>query len=178
MDRYTPTLVSPPDITTPPYVATTKRNHSNGESLNSHQRDGSEAIDAAALSDRLEEFKHEARVREVTPSGSPSRKRPRLYADRSVASLALDPSLALHDRGDDLIWTLRTMSGRARASSSKLILTSCRFIPDRNGQDLRANFNLLPDEISPTTPSRAKRRPANGELHFQKSKLKIVWVVE
>ncbi|MCJ1420701.1 substrate-specific activator of APC-dependent proteolysis [Xylographa parallela] len=125
MEHYTSTLVSPPDTTTPPHAAFGKRNNSNGEALNSHRTDGSEVIDAVALSDRLKEFKDDPRVREVTPNGSPSRKRPRLYADR--------------------------------------------FIPDRNGQDLQANFSLLPDEISPTTPSRAKRRPANGELHFQKT---------
>ncbi|MCJ1395745.1 substrate-specific activator of APC-dependent proteolysis [Xylographa bjoerkii] len=125
MEHYTPTLVSPPDTTTPPYATIGKRNHSNGEALNGPRREGSEAIDAAALSDKLKEFKDDLRAREVTPSGSPSRKRPRLYADR--------------------------------------------FIPDRNGQDLQANFSLLPDEVSPTTPSRAKRRPANGELHFQKT---------
>ncbi|MCJ1478475.1 substrate-specific activator of APC-dependent proteolysis [Lambiella insularis] len=102
-----------------------KRNHSNAETLSGRQREASEAVDAAALNEKLKEFRDEARAREVTPGGSPSRKRPRLYADR--------------------------------------------FIPDRHGQDLQANFSLLPDEASPTTPSRSKRRPANGELHFQKT---------
>jgi hypothetical protein len=46
-----------------------------------------------------------------------------------------------------------------------------RFIPERTGQDLQANFSLLPDEASPITPSRAKRHPANGELHFQRSRI-------
>jgi hypothetical protein len=44
------------------------------------------------------------------------------------------------------------------------------FIPNREGQDLQASFSLLHDDGSPSTPSsRTKRRPANGELHFQKS---------
>ena len=55
------------------------------------QREGSEAVDAAALSERLKEFKDDARVREVTPSGSPSRKRPRIYGDRSVTLIMLLP---------------------------------------------------------------------------------------
>ena len=86
MEHYTPTLVSPPDTTTPPYAAIGKRNHSSGEAFNRHRTEGSEAIDAAALSDRLKEFKDDPRARQVTPTGSPSRKRPRLYADRSVVS--------------------------------------------------------------------------------------------
>ena len=44
-----------------------------------------------------------------------------------------------------------------------------RFIPNREGQDLQASFSLLHEDASPSTPSKAKRRPANGELHFQRS---------
>lgn len=44
------------------------------------------------------------------------------------------------------------------------------FIPNREGQDLQASFSLLHDEMSPSSPSKGKRRPANGELHFQRSK--------
>ncbi|KAH9868739.1 hypothetical protein J1614_007811 [Plenodomus biglobosus] len=43
-----------------------------------------------------------------------------------------------------------------------------RFIPNRAGQDLQASFNLLHDDGSPATPSKAKRAP-HGELHFQKT---------
>ena len=49
-----------------------------------------------------------------------------------------------------------------------------RFIANRDGQDLSSSFRLLSDETSPTTPSKPKRRPTNGELHFQKSELNIV----
>ena len=45
-----------------------------------------------------------------------------------------------------------------------------RFIPNRAGQDLQASYNLLHDDGSPATPSKAKRTPHN-ELHFQKSAL-------
>ncbi|MCJ1308842.1 substrate-specific activator of APC-dependent proteolysis [Agyrium rufum] len=43
-----------------------------------------------------------------------------------------------------------------------------RFIPNREGQDLQASFSLLHDDNAPGTPSKSKRRPAHGELHFQK----------
>ena len=84
IERHTPNLASPPDTTSPPFMITTKRNHSNGDPLADREREGSEAVDANLLSERLKEFKDGARSREITPSGSPSRKRPRLYADRSV----------------------------------------------------------------------------------------------
>lgn len=44
-----------------------------------------------------------------------------------------------------------------------------RFVANRQGQDLQASFSLLHEDSSPATPSRAKRRPANSELHFQRS---------
>lgn len=44
-----------------------------------------------------------------------------------------------------------------------------RFIPNREGQDLQASFNLLHDAASPATPSKAKKRTPHGELHFQRS---------
>ncbi|KAF1815458.1 WD40 repeat-like protein [Eremomyces bilateralis CBS 781.70] len=43
-----------------------------------------------------------------------------------------------------------------------------RFIPNRSGQDLQANFSLLNDDGSPSTP-RSQRRQPNHELHFQKT---------
>lgn len=44
-----------------------------------------------------------------------------------------------------------------------------RFIPNREGQDLQASFNLLHDAASPATPSKVKKRAPHGELHFQRS---------
>ena len=84
MDHHAPTLSSPPDTTTSPPGLIGKRTHSKTDTIRSREREGSEAIDAAALSAKLKEFKEDVRSREVTPGGSPSRKRPRLYADRSV----------------------------------------------------------------------------------------------
>ena len=45
-----------------------------------------------------------------------------------------------------------------------------RFIPNREGQDLQASFNLMHEDGSPSTPSKVKKRTPHGELHFQKSK--------
>lgn len=84
MEHHTPTLASPPDTTTSPPGVAGKRTHSKTDTIKSREREGSEAIDAAMLSAKLREFKEDARSREVTPGGSPSRKRPKLYADRSV----------------------------------------------------------------------------------------------
>jgi hypothetical protein len=84
MEHHTPTLASPPDTTTSPPAFAGKRTHSKTDTIKSREREGSEAIDAAMLSAKLNEFKDDARSREVTPGGSPSRKRPRLYADRLV----------------------------------------------------------------------------------------------
>jgi cell division cycle 20-like protein 1 (cofactor of APC complex) len=117
----TPTLISPPESKTPPTAA-----HKRNQSIigpNAHDRN-SEPVDSSVLSKALEQLEHAGRVRERTPTASPSRKRPRIYGDR--------------------------------------------FIPNRAGQDLQASFNLLHDEASPATPSRARRTPHN-ELHFQKS---------
>lgn len=44
-----------------------------------------------------------------------------------------------------------------------------RFIPNRDGRDLQASFSLIPDNNSPSTPSKAKKRTPHGELHFQRS---------
>ncbi|KAJ5884893.1 WD40 repeat-like protein [Penicillium taxi] len=45
-----------------------------------------------------------------------------------------------------------------------------RFIPNRgDGQDMTATFNMLPEDASPSTPTRSKKRPTHGELNFQKT---------
>ncbi|KAH3920664.1 hypothetical protein HBI56_013390 [Parastagonospora nodorum] len=116
----TPTLISPPESKTPP-TAHHKRTQSLGTVA--HDRN-SEPVDGSILTKALEQLEHAGRVRERTPTTSPSRKRPRIYGDR--------------------------------------------FIPNRAGQDLQASFNLLHEDASPATPSRARRTPHN-ELHFQKT---------
>ena len=80
-NSHTSTLVSP-DINTPP--AATKRNPTNGHITNGAERAGSEPVDAIALGKALKDMEDAGRVRERTPGASPSRKRQRVYGDRSV----------------------------------------------------------------------------------------------
>ena len=70
---------------TPP-LATGKRSHLTGGAASGTERAGSEPIDASALSKALKEFEDSGNTRERTPGGSPSRKRQRIYGDRSVES--------------------------------------------------------------------------------------------
>ena len=80
-NSHTPTLISP-DTKTPPAAA--KRNTTNGLGTNGLERGGSEPVDPAALSKALKDMEDAGRVRERTPGASPSRKRQRVYGDRSV----------------------------------------------------------------------------------------------
>ena len=80
-NSHTPALVSP-DVNTPP--AATKRNPTNGHIINGVERAGSEPVDPTALSKALKDMEDAGRVRERTPGASPSRKRQRVYGDRSV----------------------------------------------------------------------------------------------
>jgi len=82
-NSHTPTLVSPPHSKTPP-TATSKRNHLKAQGSNGVERAGSEPLDPNALSKRLKEMEDAGQVRERTPGASPSRKRQRIYGDRSV----------------------------------------------------------------------------------------------
>jgi cell division cycle 20-like protein 1 (cofactor of APC complex) len=77
----TPTLISPPDTKTPP-TSSHKRNQ--GASAPIGAEIASEPIDASALSRALEGFEQAGKVRERTPTSSPSRKRQRIYGDRYV----------------------------------------------------------------------------------------------
>lgn len=80
-DIVTPTLISPPESKTPP-TASHKRNQA---AFDSHAHDrNSEPVDPSALSKALEHYEQAGRVRERTPTASPSRKRPRIYGDRLV----------------------------------------------------------------------------------------------
>ena len=77
-NSHTPTLVSP-DTKTPPMA--TKRKPTNGLGTKGVERVGSEPVDSTALTKALEDT---GRARERTPGASPSRKRQRVYGDRSV----------------------------------------------------------------------------------------------
>ncbi|KAK4195811.1 putative fizzy-related protein [Triangularia verruculosa] len=57
----------------------------------------------------------------------------------------------------------------ASPSRKRQRINGDRFIPTRSGQDLQASFSLLHEEGSPATPSRQKKRPPHGELHYQRT---------
>lgn len=61
-----------------------KRSLINGHTTNGVERAGSEPVDPLALSKALKGMEDAQRVREQTPGASPSRKRQRVYGDRSV----------------------------------------------------------------------------------------------
>jgi len=82
-DLHTPPIISPPRSKTPP-PATGKRGHDANGHTNGHVRAASEAIDPDMLSRALKDFEEAGRQRDRTPGGSPSRKRQRVYGDRSV----------------------------------------------------------------------------------------------
>ena len=83
MDRKETSVTVPStEASTPLLAHGAKRAHSNGTMGRSRDRDGSEAVDPDSLSKALQDFKEAGSTREHTPSGSPSRKRQRIYGDR------------------------------------------------------------------------------------------------
>ena len=76
-------LGSPAEIGDPPPTLG-KRAHTNGNTVNGAGRAGSEPIDPSALTQALKDFEDARRTRDRTPNASPSRKRQRIYGDRSV----------------------------------------------------------------------------------------------
>ena len=82
MDKsHTPNLVSP-DMKAPQLA--TKRSSTNGHTTRGAERAGSEPVDPTALGKALKDMEDAGRVRDRTPGASPSRKRQRVYGDRSV----------------------------------------------------------------------------------------------
>lgn len=83
-----PAVATPPRATTPP-PATEKRKSEKKPNEENVVRDnraaGAESVDAGALNKALmgmKELEEVGRHRNVTPGGSPSRKRQRVYGDR------------------------------------------------------------------------------------------------
>ena len=105
-----------------------------------------------------------------TPPTHSSRRGKSTGADRAesepINASAL--SKALRDFEDS--GSARERTPAASPSRKRQRVYGDRFIPNREGQDLQASFNLMHEEGSPSTPSKAKKRTPHGELHFQKSK--------
>ena len=89
MDRSPHTNLPTSTGTRTPTHALSKRIHANGNVVNGADRAGSEPIDPAALSKALKDFEDARRTRDRTPGASPSRKRQRIYGDRSVQHVEL-----------------------------------------------------------------------------------------
>jgi cell division cycle 20-like protein 1 (cofactor of APC complex) len=77
----TPPVGTPPRSATPPPQA--EKRKSDRKTTEEGVRSGADAIDPTALNKALmKEFDDAGRHRDITPGGSPSRKRQRLYGDR------------------------------------------------------------------------------------------------
>jgi cell division cycle 20-like protein 1 (cofactor of APC complex) len=77
----TPPVGTPPRSATPPPQA--EKRKSDRKTTEEGVRSGADAIDPNALNKALmKEFDDAGRHRDITPGGSPSRKRQRLYGDR------------------------------------------------------------------------------------------------
>lgn len=152
-----PAAATPPGTGSPFQAAEKRKSDRTSNEENMARRSSSDAnrrssavgaaVDADQLQKVLREYDEAGRARDTTPGGSPARKRQRVYGDR-------------YDHFQVLVVT-------------NAPLTTDRFIPNREGQDLQASFSLLHDEGSPATPSKQKKRTPHGELHFQRSKMNL-----
>lgn len=84
-----PPVATPPRSTTPPAVGEKRKSDKKVTGEESSRNDRSSAISGADLIDPnvlskalLKEFEDAGRHRDITPGGSPSRKRQRVYGDR------------------------------------------------------------------------------------------------
>lgn len=83
-----PPVATPPRSATPPLIPENiqANNRSNGQTGLRNDRSSSSSvanlIDPNALKNALKEYEDAGRHRDVTPGGSPSRKRQRIYGDR------------------------------------------------------------------------------------------------
>ena len=111
-----------PRATTPPLqkARTANRNSGQVKAAGSHEK-GAESVDADALSRALKEFRDAGKQRDRTPAGSPSRKRQRVYGDRSVASTLHHP-------------TSRFIEGISRVGGSSPRCDLCGYISPRGSQ--------------------------------------------
>ena len=64
-----------------------KRVHLHAQGVSGAERAGSEPVDPNALTKALKDMEGAPQTRERTPGASPSRKRQRVYGDRSVDRL-------------------------------------------------------------------------------------------
>lgn len=78
-DVHTPAMLSPPRSKTPPTI-TGKRAHSRHQSASAVNRSGSAPVNPSALNRALKQMEDAGRRRDITPAGSPQRKRQKTFA--------------------------------------------------------------------------------------------------
>lgn len=86
VDNIASNRLSPPTTRTPPRPTKSTLFFPDTLGNGSHSRKNSEAVDPVALASALKDYDDAGRRRERTPGTSPSRKRQRVYGDRSVYS--------------------------------------------------------------------------------------------
>lgn len=84
MDHHSRQLSSSPKNHSSPLVGANRRNHAVINAATDGLGNETEAVDADALTTALKDLEDSGKSRERTPGGSPSRKRQRVYGDRSV----------------------------------------------------------------------------------------------
>ncbi|KAK3719548.1 substrate-specific activator of APC-dependent proteolysis [Vermiconidia calcicola] len=172
-DAQTPILMSPPRSKTPPTI-TGKRTHSDRNATDTGRslRSGSEPVSATALNKALQQVDNTSRARSITPSGSPSRKRPKLQAgggsdrfipNRSGQDLQASYNL-LHDDG----------SPATPSRGHKKIYSSELNFQTRDANRTYSNIlrsEMFDNEVPQAVPqshegpgSRSKTPPGNGSL--------------
>ncbi|KAH8595618.1 WD40-repeat-containing domain protein [Bisporella sp. PMI_857] len=180
----TPPVDTPPRTTTPPPAGAEKRKSdkkSMGESSSYRNSGliGGEAVDPVALKNALKDFEDAGRQREVTPGGSPSRKRQRVYGDRFIPNREgqdLQASFSLlHDESSPATPSKqkkRTPHGElhfqrteeANRTFSTLLRSEIfdTTIPQPAPQNISPDPTLLPSSSHSTTindPTRSKTPP-------------------
>lgn len=166
-DVLTPTPLSPPRSKTPPTI-TGKRAHSRAQSASVIHRSGSAPVNPSALNKALKQMEDAGRRREITPAGSPQRKRQKTFAgdhrfipNRSGQDLQASYSL-LDDEGSPA-----TPSRSHKKAASTELHFQKRDANMTYSSLLRSEMfdNEVPQSIAQThegPSSRAKTPPTNG----------------
>ena len=126
-DAHTPTPLSPPRSKTPPTI-TGKRAHSRAQSATASaaaiHRSGSAPVNPTALNRALKQMEDAGRRRDITPAGSPQRKRQKTFAgDHRFIPTDQDRT----SRRVTVCWTTKARLQLPRARIRSLRRRSCTF---------------------------------------------------
>ncbi|KAM0717650.1 hypothetical protein Q7P37_007502 [Cladosporium fusiforme] len=150
-DVHTPAMLSPPRSKTPPTIHG-KRTHSRNQSTSANvtTRSGSGPVNPTALNKALKHMEDSGRRRDLTPVGSPQRKRQKTFAG--------DHRFIPNRSGQDL-----------QASYSLLDDEGSPATPSRSNKKVASEMfdNEVPQSIQQShegPSSRAKTPPTNGSI--------------